>query len=272
MLAAGLVSQLVADLLRLPRMLVLLGAGALLGPHGLDAIDVPLDSMGAQLLLTLGVSFILFHGGLGLSTHVLEQRGRRARDARRPGRRPDRVSPESSPLRSTCRSIEAPDRRRARADRPGDPDPAVRASAAARQGLADDHRRVRAERLRPAPCSPSPSPGRPQRRAPRSPTPLTEFVVDLAISTALGIVFGVVLGRRLEPARGHLARVAGDRRDGGRRGRLLLDRLGGRQRLPRRVPRRADRREHGPLLGLRHALPPRASRCARSSRRLGRRW
>jgi potassium/hydrogen antiporter len=71
MLAAGLACSLVAELLRLPHMLVLLAAGMLLGPAGLEAIDVPVDSMGAQLVLTLGVSFILFHGGLQLSARVL---------------------------------------------------------------------------------------------------------------------------------------------------------------------------------------------------------
>jgi cell volume regulation protein A len=71
MLGAGLVSQLVADYLRAPRMLALLAAGAVLGPSVSGGIDVPLDSMGPQLLLTLGVSFILFHGGLQLSTRVL---------------------------------------------------------------------------------------------------------------------------------------------------------------------------------------------------------
>src|SRR2546423_1756076 len=71
MLGAGLASQIVADYLRAPRMLVLLFAGALLGPSVSGAIDVPLDSMGPQLLLTIGVSFILFHGGLQLSTRVL---------------------------------------------------------------------------------------------------------------------------------------------------------------------------------------------------------
>ena len=54
-------------------MLFLLAAGVLLGPSLTDAIDVPLDSMGAQLLLTLGVSFILFHGGLQLSIDVLSR-------------------------------------------------------------------------------------------------------------------------------------------------------------------------------------------------------
>ena len=74
-LAAGLISQLLADVSRLPRMVVLLGAGVLLGPHVFDVIDVELDSIGVELLLTLGVSFILFHGGLGLSLAVLSRVG-----------------------------------------------------------------------------------------------------------------------------------------------------------------------------------------------------
>jgi cell volume regulation protein A len=71
LLAAGLVSEVVAGLLRIPRMVVLLGAGALLGPDIADVVDVPLDSVGVQLLLTLGVSLILFYGGLGLTFSVL---------------------------------------------------------------------------------------------------------------------------------------------------------------------------------------------------------
>ena len=70
-LAAGLVCEVVAGVLRVPRMVVLLAAGALLGPHALDALELPLESLGVQLLLTLGVSFILFYGGLGLSLAVL---------------------------------------------------------------------------------------------------------------------------------------------------------------------------------------------------------
>ncbi len=73
MLGAGLVCQLLADALRAPRMLFLLLGGAVLGPSITDAIDVPLDSMGAEILLTLGVSFILFHGGLQLSTRILSR-------------------------------------------------------------------------------------------------------------------------------------------------------------------------------------------------------
>jgi cell volume regulation protein A len=75
MLAAGLVSEIVADVLRLPRMVVLLAAGIVLGPHAADFIDVPLGSTGAQLLFSLGVSLILFYGGLGLSLLVLARVG-----------------------------------------------------------------------------------------------------------------------------------------------------------------------------------------------------
>jgi cell volume regulation protein A len=71
MLAAGLVVQPLADRLRLPRMLLLLGAGAVLGPSALGWIDVPLDAIGVEVLLTLGVSIILFYGGLQLSARVL---------------------------------------------------------------------------------------------------------------------------------------------------------------------------------------------------------
>ena len=73
MLVAGLACRLVADLVRLPQMLLLLAGGVLLGPHVTGWIDVPFDSTGAQLVLTLGVSFILFHGGLHLSARVLSR-------------------------------------------------------------------------------------------------------------------------------------------------------------------------------------------------------
>ena len=70
-LAAGLGSELVAGLLRVPRMVVLLAAGALLGPDVAGLIELPLEEVAVQILLTLGVSMILFHGGLGLTFSVL---------------------------------------------------------------------------------------------------------------------------------------------------------------------------------------------------------
>jgi cell volume regulation protein A len=73
LLGAGLVARLLAEALRVPEIVLLLGAGALLGPSVLDAVDVPLDSLGAQLVFTLGVSWILFYGGLNLSLAVLRR-------------------------------------------------------------------------------------------------------------------------------------------------------------------------------------------------------
>ena len=75
MLAAGLASSVLADVLRLPRMVLLFAAGVLLGPEVLDWLDVPVGSVGIQLLLTLGVSLILFYGGLQLSLRILSRVG-----------------------------------------------------------------------------------------------------------------------------------------------------------------------------------------------------
>jgi cell volume regulation protein A len=69
----GLVARVLADLLRLPPMLLLIAAGAILGPHATGVIDVPLRSDGAQILLTLGIAFILFYGGINLSARVLSR-------------------------------------------------------------------------------------------------------------------------------------------------------------------------------------------------------
>jgi potassium/hydrogen antiporter len=73
LLVAGLFARLLATLLRIPEIVFLLGIGALLGPSALDVIDVPLDSLGAQLVFTLGVSTILFYGGLNLSLEILRK-------------------------------------------------------------------------------------------------------------------------------------------------------------------------------------------------------
>src|SRR4051812_50178072 len=70
LLSAALVARLLASVLPVPEILVLVAVGALLGNSALDVVDVPLDSLGAQLLFTLGVSLILFYGGLSLSLPV----------------------------------------------------------------------------------------------------------------------------------------------------------------------------------------------------------
>jgi cell volume regulation protein A len=73
LLVAGLFARLLATLLRIPEIVFLLGIGALLGPSALEVIDVPLDSLAAQLVFTLGVSTILFFGGLNLSVEILRK-------------------------------------------------------------------------------------------------------------------------------------------------------------------------------------------------------
>jgi potassium/hydrogen antiporter len=73
LLVAGLVARLLATVTRVPEIVFLLGLGALLGPSALDVLDVPLDSLAAQLVFTLGVSSILFFGGLNLSLDILRR-------------------------------------------------------------------------------------------------------------------------------------------------------------------------------------------------------
>lgn len=73
LLGAGLAARAAAVYLRLPELLLFLAAGVAVGPSALDWADAPLESDAVQLLLTLGVSFILFHGGLELSARVLRR-------------------------------------------------------------------------------------------------------------------------------------------------------------------------------------------------------
>ena len=73
LLVAALTARLLAGLMHVPEILLLVAVGAAFGPHALDVIDVPIESLGAQLIFTLGVSLILFYGGLNLSVKVLQR-------------------------------------------------------------------------------------------------------------------------------------------------------------------------------------------------------
>ena len=148
LLSAALAARFLASLLRVPEILVLVLFGALLGPSLLDVIDVPLDSIGAQLIFTLGVSLILFYGGLNLSLGRAAPGLGRARDARPPGGGPDRGDHRRrrpSRLRPVL-DRGAADGGGALPHRPGDPDPAVRPLAAATEGRPDGGRRVGVQR------------------------------------------------------------------------------------------------------------------------------
>jgi potassium/hydrogen antiporter len=72
-LGAGLVSQFIATLVRLPEMVVLVAVGALIGPSVLGIVENPLGGVGAQLLFNIGVAIILFHGGTGISLRVISR-------------------------------------------------------------------------------------------------------------------------------------------------------------------------------------------------------
>jgi cell volume regulation protein A len=73
LLMGALLARFVASLLRVPEMLLLVACGAALGPSALDVVDVPFESLGAQLIFTLGVSLILFYGGMSLSLPILRR-------------------------------------------------------------------------------------------------------------------------------------------------------------------------------------------------------
>ena len=73
LLMAALVARLLSSLVPVPEILMLVIIGAALGPSALDVVEVPFESLGAQLMFTLGVSIILFYGGLNLSLPVLRQ-------------------------------------------------------------------------------------------------------------------------------------------------------------------------------------------------------
>jgi potassium/hydrogen antiporter len=72
-LSAGLVAQFVATFLRIPEMILLVAVGALIGPSVFGLVENPLGGVGAQLIFTLGVSMILFHGGVGISLRVISK-------------------------------------------------------------------------------------------------------------------------------------------------------------------------------------------------------
>jgi cell volume regulation protein A len=63
----------VATITRIPDMIVLLAACALIGPSVLGLVENPLDGVGAQLLFNIGVAMILFHGGVGISLRVISR-------------------------------------------------------------------------------------------------------------------------------------------------------------------------------------------------------
>lgn len=72
-LAVALVALPIAQLLRIPVMVILVVLGVLAGPGVLGLVEVPIEGLGAELLFTIGVALILFHGGMGISLRVISR-------------------------------------------------------------------------------------------------------------------------------------------------------------------------------------------------------
>jgi cell volume regulation protein A len=70
---AGAIAAKVADRLNFPDVVLFLLIGIIAGQPGLGLVDVPPESSLNQLMLILGASFLLFHGGTGISFRVLRQ-------------------------------------------------------------------------------------------------------------------------------------------------------------------------------------------------------
>ena len=247
LLAAGLAARVLADLLRLPEIVLLIAIGALLGPSALDVVDVPLDSLGAQLLFTFGVSSILFYGGLNLSISVLREVAVSLGLLAIPGVLLTALLTGAvaalafglpfeqglligAVLSPTDPAILIPlfvaSRVRLKVAQTVIAESAFNDPTGAVLALGD---RGRAAQRR----------GR-RRRA------------GVGVPRRAGDQHGgrdpgrrAAVRHDLQPSGRHPARLGADRRARRRRDQLRLARLRGRERLPRRVPRRPDRRQHG---------------------------
>jgi len=70
---AGALAAKVAGLLKVPDVVLFLLIGLAVGAPGLNIINVPAEEPLNQLLLIVGSSFLLFHGGMSVSFSVLKQ-------------------------------------------------------------------------------------------------------------------------------------------------------------------------------------------------------
>ena len=72
-LASGTACGLIASKLKVPDVVVFLLLGLLLGPQGLAAVDIKVDSVLNQIILIFGSCYILFDGGASLRLKVLKE-------------------------------------------------------------------------------------------------------------------------------------------------------------------------------------------------------
>lgn len=79
-IGVGILAQVVADRVRLPSIVFLLGFGVLVGPDVLGWIDTAEFGAGLQAIVTVAVALILFEGGLQLHYFDLAAVGRTVRN------------------------------------------------------------------------------------------------------------------------------------------------------------------------------------------------
>jgi len=70
---AGAIAAKIADLLRVPDVVLFLLIGIVAGPPGLNLVNVPPQSALNQTMLILGASFLLFQGGTSITFRVLKE-------------------------------------------------------------------------------------------------------------------------------------------------------------------------------------------------------
>lgn len=72
-LVAGALVGKLADYLKIPNVVFYLLAGILIGPSAIGLVDIPVRTEVSQIILILGSSVLLFHGGVGVSVSVLKK-------------------------------------------------------------------------------------------------------------------------------------------------------------------------------------------------------
>jgi cell volume regulation protein A len=68
----GVLVAKIADIIKIPDVVLFLLVGILVGPSVMSLIDLPGESVANQLILAFGSALILFHGGMSLDLKVLK--------------------------------------------------------------------------------------------------------------------------------------------------------------------------------------------------------
>lgn len=69
----GAVTAKIADLLKIPDVVLYLFAGIVIGPPGIGLLSIQPESTLNQITLTIGASFLLFHGGMEIKFSILKK-------------------------------------------------------------------------------------------------------------------------------------------------------------------------------------------------------